>query len=101
MSAEYVGLPVEGYKPQSSTKVDLVNVNKKLEELVLKVLDELSCNGDLDHRWLKIGRTHIEQGFMAINRAVFVPDRAKLVVGDKFIVNRLEVEVKNLGEINA
>lgn len=84
------GLPVAGYKPQSTLAVDLVNANKALEEQALRVLDGLAtmkgpaASNDLpseiavDQRWLAVGRTHLEQAFMAINRAVFKPGRAKL-----------------------
>lgn len=76
---DHKGLPVEGYKPQSTEKVDLVNDNKRLEERVLRVLDELAKRDAIDKRWLAIGRTHIEEGFMAINRSIFQPAR---VAGD-------------------
>lgn len=75
MTTEHQGLPVEGYKPQSSEKVDLVNDNKRLEERVLRVLDGLKARADVDQRWLAIGRTHIEEAFMAVNRAIFQPKR--------------------------
>jgi hypothetical protein len=72
---DHQGLPVEGYKPQSNEKVDLVNANKRLEERVLRVLDDLKSRTDVDPRWLAIGRTHIEEAFMAINRSIFQPAR--------------------------
>lgn len=72
------GLPVAGYRPQSDNKVALVNINKEAEERVLRILDELKADPTIDQRWLAVGRTHIEQGFMAINRAVFQPGRVKL-----------------------
>lgn len=75
---EHNGLPVEGYRPQSDDKIALVNHNKQLEELILRTLDELKLLPSVDPRWLAIGRTHIEEGFMAVNRAVFQPGRAKL-----------------------
>lgn len=98
--SDHEGLPVQGYKAQPDVSVQLVNRNKKLEELLLKVVElHLSSqNPYCDPRWVNIAKTHFEQGFMALNRAVFRPDRAKLVVGDKFIVNSLEVEVKALSE---
>ena len=68
-------LPVSGYTTQSDDKVATVNENKQLEETVLKRLDALKENAEIDQRWLAIGRTHIEQAFMAINRAVFKPQR--------------------------
>lgn len=72
------GLPVSGYRPQTNTAVAKVNCNKQLEELVLRQFDELAADADVDKRWLAIGRTAIEQGFMAMNRAVFKPERVTL-----------------------
>lgn len=88
--AKHEGLPVAGYKPQNDVAVDLVNQNKRLEENVLRVLDSLGemkgpaasnkapSEITVDQRWLAIGRTAIEQGFMAVNRAIFKPGRVKL-----------------------
>ena len=74
--AEIPGLPVAGYAPtQTAEAVELVNRNKRAEEGVLRILDELAAREDVDGRWLSIGRTAIEQGFMAVNRAVFRPGR--------------------------
>lgn len=70
------GLPIAGYQPQSQSAVDTVNASKMMEEQVLRFLDQLA--GQADPRWLAIGRTHIEQGFMAVNRAVFHPSRVRL-----------------------
>lgn len=72
------GLPVAGYRPQSDDRVAFVNLNKQLEETVLRVLDSLAVDPDTDKRWLATGRTDIEKGFMAVNRAVFKPERVKL-----------------------
>ena len=71
-------LPVAGYTPQSDDKVALVNYNKHAEERVLRVLDTLAIHPEVDKRWLAVGRTHIEQAFMAINRSVFAPKRVAL-----------------------
>jgi len=71
-------LPVHGYRPQSQDKVDAVNANKILEAQVLKAVDETAGVEGTDPRWLSIARTHLEQGFMALNRSIFRPDRAQL-----------------------
>jgi hypothetical protein len=71
-------LPVAGYTGQTTERVDLVNMNKRMEEAVLRVLDDLATAPEIDRRWLAVGRTHIEQGFMAINRAIFQPTRVIL-----------------------
>jgi hypothetical protein len=72
------GLPVAGYTPQADDKVATVNANKALEELVLRQLDSLAKTPGVDGRWLAIGRTAIENGFMAVNRSVFQPGRVAL-----------------------
>ncbi len=76
--SQHTGLPVAGYQPQSTERVDLVNENKRLEEEVLRMLDRLAVSKHCDGRWLAIGRTSIEKGFMAVNRAVFQPSRIAL-----------------------
>lgn len=78
---QHEGLPVKGYQPQGSYAVHEVNCNKELEEKVLRQIDILASDKHLavDQRWLAIGRTAIEQGFMAINRAVFKPARIALL----------------------
>jgi hypothetical protein len=71
-------LPVAGYRSQGADKVAIVNAHKAAEERVLRLLDALKSDAAIDQRWLAIGRSAIEQGFMAINRAVFQPARVTL-----------------------
>lgn len=78
MSAEHKGLPVAGYKPQTAEAVALVNGNKRIEEEILRLMDAMQGTPEFDQRWLAIARTQIEQGFMALNRAVFRPGRVAL-----------------------
>lgn len=70
-------LPVSGYRPQTSVAVDCVNAMKAREELILRQLDLMREDADVDQRWLNIGRTSLEQAFMAINRSIFRPGRMK------------------------
>ncbi len=77
--------PVSGYRPQTQQALDLVNGFKADEERLLRKLDELKTlnAGGIspviaDQRWLALGRTHLEQAFMAINRSIFKPTRVKL-----------------------
>ena len=71
---------VAGYRPQSDEAVDTVNALKQIEEHVLRLLDEIGADRDLDAdpRWLAIARTEIQQGFMAAARAVFKPERIEI-----------------------
>lgn len=71
--------PVPGYTDVNAQKLALVTENKHIEERVLRQLDRLNAvQGVIDPRWLAIARTHIQEGFMAANRAVFQPERIKL-----------------------
>jgi hypothetical protein len=77
---DHTPLPVSGYTAQSQAKVDEVNINKRLEEVVLRRLDDLNGMSPdfVDGRWLATGRRHVEQAFMEINRAIFQPARVKI-----------------------
>lgn len=72
------GLPVPGYRAQTARAVEIVTAFKLSEEKLLRALDDLAADPDIDKRWLQIGRTALEQGFMAVNRSVFRPGRARL-----------------------
>jgi len=78
MMEEHNGLPVQGYRSQSTSNVDLVNKNKVKEEEILRTIDELKENTEVDQRWLAIAKTQLEQGFMALNRSIFKPTRIDL-----------------------
>lgn len=72
-------LPVAGYTAQTDDKVQVVNRNKEFEERLLRLCDEFRQRQDLyDGRWVSIAVTHFQEGFMALNRAVFQPSRIKL-----------------------
>lgn len=75
---KHEGLPVHGYQAQSSDAVNLVNENKLIEERLLRKMDELWNAQSCDARWLEEARVHLEIGFMALNRAIFQPQRVKL-----------------------
>ena len=69
--------PIKGYQPISDERLSLVNENKVAEANLLARLDQMSSRVDLDTRWISIARTHIEQGFMALNRSILRPQRVK------------------------
>jgi hypothetical protein len=52
-----------------------IEFNQRLEESVLTHIDMLRRIPDVDQRWLSIGKTHIQQAFMALNRAVIESQR--------------------------
>jgi hypothetical protein len=88
MNEKHSGLPVSGDRAQPEEAVATVNASKEIEEHVLRLIDEIGEDETLyaDKRWLALGRTQIELGFMAVNRAVFRPDRISLAEEDEPIV---------------
>lgn len=78
--SEQKGLDVAGYKPtQPAEAIDAVNVNKHIEEMILRDIEKLLAGGEgvpkADPRWLAVAKTGFEQAFMAYNRAIFQPGR--------------------------
>lgn len=66
---------ITGYQRQSQQKVDVVNSTKGFENDLGRWLKQLQADvPDVDGRWVSIARTHFQQGFMALNRAVFQPE---------------------------
>ncbi len=74
--------PIAGYRPLQERTAALVNANKNTEERLLRTIDELSQDPEVDKRWLALARTQIEQGFMALNRSIFKPTRVALPEDD-------------------
>ncbi len=90
----YPQTPVKGYTAQPDTTIALVNEFKQDEERLLRKIDTLQnklpdsasptgfryvqTTSGPDQRWAAVARSHFEQGFMALNRAVFQPQRIKL-----------------------
>jgi hypothetical protein len=75
---DHKSLPVLGYRAQDTKAIDRVNSHKQLEERCLRALDSMQGDPAFDQRWLAIGRTQMELAWMAVNRAVFKPERAVL-----------------------
>lgn len=78
MPETHEALPVHGYQSQTDTNVKRVNAMKETEESILRRLDGMKTQPEVDQRWLAIGRTKIEEAFMAINRSIFKPSRVTL-----------------------
>lgn len=83
---DHSSLPVPGYTTQSSARVAIVTQNKQLEERVLRQIDRIAGRSpfildasEFDQRWVALGRSQIELGFMALNRAIFQPQRVALL----------------------
>jgi hypothetical protein len=65
---------IQGYKVLTEAQIQYMNKLKTLERDLLLELKGLSLLTQMDKRWTSVARTHIEQGFMAANRAIAQPD---------------------------
>jgi hypothetical protein len=70
---------IKGYRELSQAEIDLMNEIKtkgaELEALVTKLYNAegTSTGFSEPRRWISIGKTHIQQGLMALTRAVAKP----------------------------
>lgn len=69
------------HRELNTAEIEILNEIKKkgeeLEQLINKITSLSTVDRDqmvYDGRWLNIGRTHLQQGLMALTRAVAKPD---------------------------
>ena len=65
---------IKGYKELSQEEIDIMNVIKEHGATIGDLVERLRESDDLDQRWISIGATNLQQGFMALTRAVARPD---------------------------
>jgi len=64
---------IKGYRDLSQEEIDLMNEGKALAEQCGAFIDKLQAHTDTDKRWVAIGRTHLQEGFMAAIRGIAKP----------------------------
>lgn len=64
---------IKGYRDLSQEEVDAMNRVKAKAEEVGRLIDELQSTYSIDHRWMNIGKTDLQTGFMAVIRAIARP----------------------------
>ncbi|HEY7680679.1 MAG TPA: hypothetical protein VIC04_09205 [Terriglobia bacterium] len=66
---------ITGYRELNEAEVDAMNRIKAAAEEVGALVDWLKAGvpGFLDQRWIAIGATDLQKGFMALTRAVAQP----------------------------
>jgi hypothetical protein len=64
---------IKGYRQLSAEEQRLINELKEQGNNLGVALDAIEAMPGIDKRWLSIGRTHMQQGLMAIVRSVARP----------------------------
>ena len=65
--------PITGYRDLTAEEIETINKLKAMEIEILKFIEGTLEWSASDLRWTHIGKTHIQQGFMALVRAVARP----------------------------
>lgn len=71
---DYVPPPIQGHTPLNQAQADLINMVKRAEQAVLQIVRDINDDADIDPRWLAIGKSDVEKGFMAICRSIARPN---------------------------
>ncbi len=65
---------IKGYRDLSQEEIDLMNEAKELAEKCGGLVEKIGNDPDTDKRWLAIGKTDLQKGFMSVIRAVAKPE---------------------------
>ena len=64
---------IKGYRDLSQEEIDMMNEAKELAEKVKVLTDKLMISGETDKRWVSIGVTDLQKGFMSIITGIAKP----------------------------
>jgi hypothetical protein len=64
---------IKGYRDLSQEEIDLMNEAKELAAKVGELTDKLMACDKTDKRWVAIGTTDLQKGFMSLIRGVAQP----------------------------
>lgn len=64
---------IKGYRDLSQEEIDLMNEAKELASKVGELTDKLMQSDKTDKRWVSIGTTDLQKGFMSLIRGVAQP----------------------------
>ena len=64
---------IKGYRDLSQQEIDDMNELKQKGEEIRIIIEKLETIAENDHRWLAIGKTDIQKGFMAVIRSIAQP----------------------------
>jgi len=68
------GKDIKGYRNLTDEEIALMNKCKELAVKVGDLCDELSAIEETDKRWVNIGKTDLQKGFMSIIRSIAKPE---------------------------
>ena len=64
---------IKGYRELTEKEISVINDIKQLEDLIGQMVTEMEHYDDIDQRWLAIGKTDLQKGFMSVIRSIAKP----------------------------
>lgn len=64
---------IKGYRDLTQFEIDTMNSIKQVGVSLENVIELLRNIEGIDKRWVAIGETHLQQGLMALTRAIAKP----------------------------
>lgn len=65
---------IKGYRELNEEEIYAINRIKEIGNELGEYICQLECLENVDNRWVSIGRTHLQQGMMALVRSVAKPE---------------------------
>lgn len=64
---------ISGYRELNEDEIEVMNLIKNEGEIIESIVDTVSEMNGVDPRWINIARNNLQQGLMALTRAVARP----------------------------
>lgn len=64
---------ISGYRTLSEEEIQLINELKAKGNELGELIDRLQSTPSLDQRWVAVGKTDVQKGFMSLIRSVSQP----------------------------
>lgn len=64
---------IKGYRDLSQEEINLMNEAKELAEQVGTLIEKVEKTTGVDLRWVAIGKTDLQKGFMSLIRGIAQP----------------------------
>lgn len=65
---------IKGYRDLSQAEIDTMNECKEAAEQIGQLVEKVAQIKNIDMRWVDIGKTDLQTGFMALIRSVARPE---------------------------
>ena len=64
---------IKGYRELTDNEISVINDIKDLANFLGQMIEKMEKTDGIDKRWLAIGKTDLQKGFMSIVRSIAQP----------------------------